>query len=233
MAFTERTGGSSPTPYDSLNLGLRTEDDPDRVIDNRRQLIDALDVPPFAVGEQVHQAGVARIGKQHSGAGFEEPSSAIGGADALSVSQEGLPVAVLAADCLPIALAAPEDHLLVVVHAGWRGMAAGILGRAMAAFESPTDVHAVIGPAIGPCHYEVWADVAGSVAAGSEAGAVTERRDGSLYLDLPATAVRSFRAAGVRRIEVSELCTACLPDRFFSHRRDGVTGRQALVAMLM
>jgi YfiH family protein len=232
-AFTERTGGSSTAPHDTMNLGLRTKDARARVLQNRRRTVEALGVSPFAAAEQVHGAKLARVGERRSGVGFEDLGSAIGGADALSVSRRNLPVAVLVADCLPIALAAPEEPLLVAVHAGWRGLAAGILSRAIAEFETTSGVLAAIGPAIGPCHYEVGDDVAGAVASGAEAGAVTERRWGRRYLDLPRTAVRSLRAAGIRRIEVSDLCTACLPDRFFSHRRDGETGRQALVSMVM
>jgi YfiH family protein len=233
VAFTERTGGSSPAPYETLNLGLKTDDDRDRVIDNRRQVLGALDIPPFAVGEQVHGARLARVREEQSGSGFVDLRSTIVGVDALAVSNRNLPVAVLVADCLPIALAAPQEQLLVVVHAGWRGLAAGILARATAEFERGTDVVAVIGPTIGPCHYEVGEEVAEAVASGSQAGAVTERREGRLFLDLRRTAERSLRAAGLRGVEISDLCTACLPERFFSHRRDGTTGRQALVAMMM
>jgi YfiH family protein len=231
--FTERTGGVSPAPYDTLNLGLQTGDASERVMQNRRRLMGGLDVAPFAAGEQVHGARLARVGPTQAGAGFEDDGSAIGGVDALSVSRRDLPVAVLVADCVPIALGSPEEHLLVVVHAGWRGMAAGILARAVSEFERASGVLAAVGPAIGPCHYEVDDDVALAVASGSEAGAVTERRNGRRYVDLPGTAARSLRASGVRRIEVSGLCTACLPDRFFSHRRDGVAGRQALLAVVM
>lgn len=92
-------------------------------------------------------------------------------------------------------------------------------------------VHAAIGPAIGPCHYEVGEDVARAVGEGSSVGAVTDRRDGRLFLDLAATASRALRAAGIETIDHAEVCTACEEDRFFSHRRDGVTGRQALVAV--
>jgi purine-nucleoside/S-methyl-5'-thioadenosine phosphorylase / adenosine deaminase len=232
-AFTERTGGVSPAPYDSLNLGLRTNDAPGRVIENRRRMIEALDVPRFATGEQPHGAKLVRVGGIRAGAGFDDRGSAIKGADALTVSQRNLPVGVLSADCVLVALASPEEQLLVVAHAGWRGMAAGVLGRAIAEFDRPSGVLGVIGPAIGPCHYEVGEDVALAVASGSGAGAVSDRKDGRRYLDLPRTAAKVFRAAGVRRIEVSDLCTACLPDRFFSHRRDGLTGRQALVSMVL
>ena len=232
-AFTERTGGVSPAPYDTLNLGLRTNDARARVIENRGRVIEALHVPRFAMGEQSHGARLVRVGGTRAGSGFDDPGSAFKGADALAVSRRNLPVSVLAADCVLVALASPEEQLLVVAHAGWRGMAAGILGRSIAEFERPSGVLGVIGPAIGPCHYEVGEDVALAVASGSGAGVVGDRREGRRYLDLPRTAAKAFRATGVRSIEVSDLCTACLPDRFFSHRRDGLTGRQALVSMVL
>ena len=230
-AFTERMGGESPPPFESLNLGLRTDDRPARVLANRRRVIEALSVPPFAAAEQVHGAQVARVGAGRAGAGFEDHDEALPGADALAVTRPGLPVVVLTADCLPIALASEAEGRLVVVHAGWRGLAAGMLDRAVAAFDDPKGLVAAIGPAIGPCHYEVGQDVAVAVSAGSEAGAVVERREEGLFLDLPGTARKVLRKAGVRRIEAAEECTAHHPDRFFSHRRDGRTGRQALVAM--
>jgi YfiH family protein len=232
-AFTERTGGVSAAPYDTLNLGLRTKDSPRRVVENRRRITEALGVPPFATGQQIHGDHLVRVGKRRAGAGFEQPGEALPRADALAVRRRGIPVAVLVADCLPIALGSPNERLLLVVHAGWRGLAAGILARAIGAFERPSEVRAAIGPAIGPCHYEVGDDVAAAVAAGSAVGAVSERRGGRRFLDLPRTAGEVLRAAGVRWVEISELCTACHQGRFFSHRRDGPTGRQALVAMVM
>ncbi len=232
-AFTERMGGVSPAPYDTLNLGLRTKDAPPRVVENRRRITEALGVPAFATGEQVHGSNLVHVGPRRAGAGFEDPQGAVPRADALAVRRRATPIAVLVADCMPIALGSPRERLLVVAHAGWRGVAAGILARAIGAFERPSEVRAAVGPAIGPCHYEVGDDVAAAVSAGSGVGAVNERRSGRRLLDLPATAARVFRAAGVRRVEVSGLCTACHDDRFFSHRRDGPTGRQAVVAMVM
>jgi YfiH family protein len=232
-AFTERTGGVSAPPFDTLNLGLRTDDARGRVIHNRRRLIESLNVAPFAAGEQVHGSRLARVGRKNAGAGFDDPRGVIAGVDALSVTHRNLPVAVLVADCLPIALASPREQLLVVVHAGWRGVADGILTRAVGEFERIPEVVAVIGPAIGPCHYEVGEEVVRAVSAGSGDAALSERRGGRQYLDLPGTAARSLRNAGLRHVEVSELCTACLPDRFFSYRRDGWTGRQALISMVM
>ena len=140
-------------------------------------------------------------------------------------------IAIQTADCMPLVLASSEEPLITVVHAGWRGFAAGIVEAGANLFGNPKTVRAAIGPTIGPDHYEVGEDVALAVSAGSSAAAVTETRDGKLFLDLPATAKRVLRAAGVTKVEDTGLCTACEPDRFFSHRRDGVTGRQVAVAM--
>lgn len=230
VAYTERTGGVSEPPFDTLNVGYATGDRREHVKENRERLAGALGFGAFAVSRQVHGAELVRVGERRAGAGFEGPPSPLGGADALAVSWPRLPVAVLVADCVPLALASSEQELLVAVHAGWRGLAADVVGRALRAFERPSRVLAAIGPSIGPCHYEVGEDVARAVAAGSDAGAITERRDGRLFLDLPGTVARGLRAAGVRKIDRAELCTACEPARFFSHRQGGQTGRQAMVA---
>lgn len=230
VAFSERTGGISEGPYATLNLALHTGDRPEAVAENRARVAGALDTSAPALAEQVHGNKVVRVGQGRAGAGWVS-AEPVAGADGLAATRPGLALGILTADCLPIALASPAEGLLVAVHAGWRGLAAGILERALAGFARPGGVRAAIGPAIGPCHYEVGEDVALAVAAGSEAGAVTERRDGAAYLDLPATAARVLRRAGVRHVERAEECTACEEDRFFSHRRDGVTGRQAMIAM--
>jgi polyphenol oxidase len=228
-AFSERTGGGSPPPFDSLNLGLRTGDRGERVVANRRRLVDALGIGPFATAEQVHGNRVVRIGPGRSAAGFVRATGAILGADALAVTRPRLPVAVLVADCVPLVIA--SEGLVVAVHAGWRGLAAGIVERALAVFPGARPSAAAVGPAIGACHYEVGEDVAAAVEAGSPAGARVQRRHGRTFLDLPGTVGRILRGAGVRSVDLSEECTACHPDRFFSHRRDGATGRQAAVAM--
>lgn len=229
-AFTERTGGRSRAPYASLDLALHTGDAPEAVAENRARVAGALGMAAPVIGEQVHGARLVRVGEARAGAGWSSPEP-VAGADGLVATRRGLPLAVLTADCLPIALVSPSEGRVVAVHAGWRGLAAGILDHAVSAFGRPGGVRAAIGPAIGPCHYEVGEDVALAVAAGSEAGAVTDRRDGRLFLDLPGTAARVLRRAGIRHADRAEECTACEADRFFSHRRDGVTGRQAMIAM--
>jgi len=229
-AFTERTGGASAKPFDSLNVSFAVGDDPSAVSTNRERVVEGLGIPAFATAEQVHGARAVRVGAARGGAGFADAGSRIPGADALFTSRANLPLAVLVADCLPVAMASPRAGILAVVHAGWRGLAAGALGAAAAVFGDPADVVAAVGPAIGPCHYEVGEDVAVAVGKALGAGAVTERRRGRLFLDLPGTARGALRALGIRNVDVAGICTACERGRFFSHRRDGPrTGRQALV----
>jgi YfiH family protein len=229
-AFTERSGGTSAVPYNSLNLGFRTGDDQDRVRANRERAAAALEIPPVTTARQVHGVNVFRVGPRRAGRGFDEPVEGLPAADVLVTRGSRIPLGVLVADCLPVILA--TDDLLVVVHAGWRGLAAGIIDRAVALFPEPAELTAALGPAIGPCHYEVGQDVAEAVAAGSGGGgARRRRRKGRVFLDLPGTAEATLRARGVRDIDRAEVCTACREDRFYSHRRDGTTGRQAAIAM--
>lgn len=230
-AFTERAGGASEDRYASLNLGAATGDRTDLVVENRRRVADALGVRPFACARQAHGAKVMRIGPSRAGRGFARPEDALDGVDGLATSSPGVSMAVVAADCLPIALADPGAGRIAVVHAGWRGLAAGVIQEAVRGFEDPGGLMAAIGPAIGPDHYEVGEDVALAVSAATPAGARLRRSGGRVFLDLPGTAAAILRDLGVRGIEHAETCTACQPDRFFSHRRDGTTGRQALVAV--
>jgi polyphenol oxidase len=232
VACTERTGGASTGRFASLNLGLRSGDDIEAVKENRARVIGALEIDPFACVRQKHGARIVRAGPARKGAGFLDPDEALGDADGIVTTSKGVPIAVLTADCVPVALADPATGRLSVLHAGWRGVAAGILPAALRAYANPADVRAVIGPAIGPDHYEVGEDVALAVSAATERGAVTSKVGSSLRLDLPGTIARILREGGVTKVERSEECTACLPKRFYSHRRDGEGGgRQAMVAV--
>jgi YfiH family protein len=230
-AFTERTGGASEAPFDSLNVSFSAGDEPERVAANRRTIVHALETPPFTLVHQVHGPRIVRVGGKRSGAGFEPGSPPVADADGMATSSERVPLAVQTADCMPMILASANEALVAIVHAGWRGFAAGVVAEGAALFEEPAGVRAAIGPTIGPDHFEVGEDVALAVAAGSDEGAVTEKRDGSIFLDLVATARRVLRAAGVRKVEDTGICTACEGERFFSYRRDGETGRQLALAM--
>jgi len=214
VAFSTRNGGTSEAPYDSLNLGLLTKDDPGRVGENRGLLAAALGIDPerIAFARQVHGAELAVPGDGGS------PSEA----DGHVISQPGQAALVFVADCLPIALAGPGG--VAMLHCGWRGLAAGIVTRGAAAVAA-TD--AVIGPGIGACCYEVGDEVLGAFA-GLGDGIAAGR-----MLDLAEVARRLLHEAGVERIESAGLCTSCETERFFSHRRDGGrSGRQAGLAWI-
>ncbi len=230
-AFTERERGASEGQFRSLNLGLRTGDDANRAAANRSRVCEALGISTFACGRQVHGANVEWVRPERVGSGFADPSSAFDRTDALVTPDAGVALAILTADCFPVALVNPAHGKLAVVHAGWRGVAAGILGKAIAAFEDARFLMAVVGPGIGADHYEVGADVASAVSAGAEGDAVIGKIDGRIRLDLGATIERSLRACGIQHVESAGVCTACEEERFFSYRRDGITGRQGLIAM--
>ena len=226
VAFTTRAGGVSEGPYSSLNLGILTDDDPARVERNRRVMAAALELAPgsIAMGWQVHGAEIAEweAPPPDGRDGFASPGAELQKVDGHATSTRGVALLVLAADCLPVALAG--GGRVAMLHCGWRGLAAGIVERAAASFGEPPA--AAVGPGIGPCCYEVGDDVRGAFA--DLEGAASGRA-----LDLRAVADAKLRAAGVDRIEHVDLCTSCRADLFFSHRRDGgVTGRQAAVAWL-
>jgi YfiH family protein len=210
--FTTRRGGVSGGPYASLNLGRWTDDEPAAIEENRERLARHVGFPLDALTQQrqVHGKTVERI-------------AAPGGprdADGQVTAQPGLALLVLTADCLPIALIAPGA--VAMLHAGWRGLAEGIVEEGVAAMRElgATEIQAAIGPGAGPCCYEVGEEVAGAF--GQPAG----------RLDLKASAAERLRAAGVATVHDAGLCTICSdPSLFFSHRRDGgLTGRQAGVA---
>ena len=217
--FSTRLGGVSAPPFDSLNLGVFTEDDRDAVVENRGRLAAALGFPPehVTIARQVHGAELVAHDAPQAPSPFAEPGCAIAEADGHVTAQPSLPLLVLVADCVPVALSGPGG--VAMLHCGWRGLAAGIVVRGV---EAVGATEAAIGPAIGPCCYEVGEEVL-SEFAGLGDGVVSGR-----MLDLPEVARRRLREAGVERIESSELCTSCEPELFFSHRRDaGRTGRQA------
>jgi polyphenol oxidase len=202
--FTTRRGGVSEGPFASLNLGRATDDDPDRISENRERVRAQTGAARLAQGRQVHGTRVL--------VDADEPREA----DGQVTTRSGVAAIVLVADCLPVALATPGS--VGMVHAGWRGLAAGVLEAGVAALGGGP-VAAAIGPGIGPCCYEVGDDV--------RAVFGTSERT----LDLKAIARARLRAAGVDEVHDCDLCTACDPERFFSHRRDrGVTGRQAGLA---
>jgi YfiH family protein len=210
--FTTRRGGVSEGPFASLNLGRRTGDDGARVEENRERVgeVTGHDWGRFARAIQVHGTRVRRVEETPN---RDDPWEE---ADGHVTALAGVPALVFVADCLPIALVG--DGGVAMVHAGWRGLAGGIVGEA-AALLGGGPLRAAIGPGIGPCCYEVGDEVRERFPAEAARGR---------NLDLKLAARRALEAAGATEIHDAGLCTSCDPERFFSHRRDqGVTGRQA------
>jgi purine-nucleoside/S-methyl-5'-thioadenosine phosphorylase / adenosine deaminase len=215
--FSARVGGLSEPPFDTLNLGRLTGDP--RVRENRHRLAAALGIDPHRVliGRQVHEAHVRRHDGPTEPSAFAEPAPGLPDADGHATDRTGLAPLVFVADCLPVALAGERG--VAMIHCGWRGMAAGIVARGV---EEVGARAAAVGPSIGPCCYEVGDEVRDAFADLGES--VTNGR----MLDLREVVRRLLAAAGVEKLEISELCTRCHPELFFSHRRDrGRTGRQA------
>jgi hypothetical protein len=217
VAFSTRGGGVSEGSFYSLNLGLLTHDEAANVNENRRRLCEAAGADParLAMNRQVHAATVNRAvagERSHEG-------------DGLWSDQPGVPMLKVTADCLPIVLARGngEKPALALLHAGRLGLLQGIVEAGVEALGGK--LAAVIGPGIGPCCYEVGEDIADAYRARFGAEALRGRN-----LDLWTVAERLLRAAGVESVERLDLCTACDPARFFSHRRDGpITGRQGVI----
>jgi hypothetical protein len=208
-----------------MNLGALVGDDPAAVSANRRVLAEAMDATPVFL-RQVHGSRVVRLTEAETRAGLIE-------ADASFSTEPGIACVVQVADCMPVLLAASQGRAVAAAHAGWRGLAGGVVEAALAsvcdaASCSASEVWAWIGPCIGPRRFEVGADVVeafGSAAASRFA--VSPPQDGvpKWLADLPGLASDRLKAAGVERIGGGHWCTVEDPSRFFSFRRDRTTGR--------
>lgn len=220
VVFTTRVGGVSRGPFASLNLGRKNGDDVGHVDENRRRVCAELGVDEerLAVNFQIHSAVVnrARAGSRGEVQG-----------DGLFTEEAGLPLLALTADCVPIALVRTAGRpAAAVLHAGRIGILAGLVQQAADTLGG--GLAAAVGPAIGPCCYEVREDVAGPYRSRFGRGILSGGR-----LDLWSASERLLREAGCSRVDRFDLCTACQPELFFSNRRDGVPrGSQGVVAAL-
>jgi purine-nucleoside/S-methyl-5'-thioadenosine phosphorylase / adenosine deaminase len=228
--FTTRRGGFSEGPYRSLNLGRLTDDEPEAVQRNRARVHDEVGVPPALI-RQIHGTTVRRIAALPVAGMMPLPDEGLElpEADGQATPLREVAPMVMTADCLPIALAG--EGAVAMLHAGWRGLAAGIVAegvRAVRELGGDGPLEAAIGPGAGGCCYEVGEDVHREFA-GYDGRARRGRN-----LDLKAIAREQLEAAGVRTVHDVGLCTICSDETlFFSHRRDrGVTGRQAGLAWL-
>lgn len=230
--MTTRRGGRSQAPYDSMNVGIAVGDSLDAVAANRALLAEASGARPVFL-RQVHGARVVRVG--HIDAVEAAP---VHEADACVTTEPGIACIVQAADCLPVLLAAPEGRAVGAAHAGWRGLAGGVVEAAVAqlcaaAGCTPDELDAWLGACIGPGAFEVGVDVLHAFGIDpSTAASDPDRRfaalsPGKWLADLPGLARDRLRASGVERIGGGRWCTVTDRSRFFSYRRDGVTGRMA------
>lgn len=221
-ACSLREGGVSAPPYESLNLGDHVGDDAAAVAANRTRLAEALGVRPVYM-RQVHGTGVAELDTE-SADGLE--------ADACLSLARGIACTIMVADCLPVLLARTDGSAVAAAHAGWRGLANGVVEAAVDAIAGE-QVIAWLGPCIGPQAFEVGDEVKQAFEARDASAATCFRQQapGKWLADLPALARMRLRAAGIENIYGNDgsrsWCTVSNPSRFFSHRRDRVSGRFA------
>lgn len=226
---TLRGGGVSEGPYASLNLAAHVGDRPEAVTANRLLLREAARLPDEPLWlEQVHGIGVAL----HAGTLGSPPR-----ADACVAREPGRVCAVMTADCLPVVFADRAGTRVGVAHAGWRGLVGGVLQATVAALEvSPSELHAWLGPAIGPAAFEVGPEVRDAylaeLAVPDTAACFVRNHRGRYLADIYGLARIVLRAAGVMAVHGGGWCTHEDARRFFSFRRDGVTGRMATLAWL-
>ena len=241
-AFTLRAGGSSNAPYESLNMGLHVGDDPRRVRANRTRALSSLglDGNRSVTAQQIHGAACVQTGCVDAGRGWFSHADALEGVDALVTRDRRLPLMCLNADCLLLALGDPQSGVLGVLHAGWRGMAAGVIENTVATILSmgakSGQIHARGGPSIGPCCFEVGNEVVDALGADC---AIFQDGKKPMF-DLRAAALKRLEKCGLSRanVQIDSACTCCDPAQFFSHRRatrgenKQQTGRMALIAWI-
>ena len=236
-AFTTRLGGVSTGHLSSMNIGTSRGDDPENVLKNYGILGNALgfDVHDLVLSRQTHSDIVRAVDGGCAGAGlFKAP---LPECDGLITNTPGLALVVFTADCTPILFHDPVTGAVGAAHAGWRGTASAIAARTVEAMEReygarPENIHAAIGPNIGPCHFACDRDVPDAMlrAFGEEVRPWL-RQEGSKYFpDLKAINGWILQKAGVTHIEISDACTLCQPQRFWSHRITGASrGSQGAV----
>ena len=216
-----RSGGVSDGPYASMNLAQHVGDDPARVAVNRQRLQALAGLPGQPLWlQQVHGKSVV-LADHRDAMSMAGPAPE---ADAAYTSAAGQVLAIMVADCLPILLCSRDGNEIAAIHAGWRGLAANIIAETLAHFSS-TDITAWLGPAIGPCHYEVDALLRDHFPGGQ--GFAPGRDADHWMFDLGVLARQQLTASGVQSLAGGDVCTFC-DKRFYSYRRDGVTGRFAV-----
>ncbi|MBU9714842.1 peptidoglycan editing factor PgeF [Evansella tamaricis] len=239
VGFTTKNGGISEKPFTSLNVGLHVNDESSQVLENRQRIGDLLSFTPanWVCGEQIHENRIEEITAEDAGRGVFDYESSITGTDGLYTKEPNILLASFYADCVPLFFLEPKKKLLGVAHAGWKGTVKDIAGEMVRLWQEkegihPRDIHAAIGPSIGPCCYVVDDYViqfVNEVLGKSGENLVYNEVDTGQYsLDLKALNRFLMEAAGIQQENIvqSKYCTSCETSLFFSHRRDkGKTGR--------
>jgi polyphenol oxidase len=235
---SNRSGGVSKTPFDSMNLGLHVGDDREDVINNRKILASCLniDFKNMTIAEQTHSGNVAVISEEQRGKGNLCHKNSVSNSDAMVTDVKNICIIILVADCVPIIFFDPQRRVIGVAHAGWRGsvraIASHTVNTMVRQFGSlPEDIVAGIGPSIGPCCYKVGPEILSQVRAtvkGADDSIKNEAQDGTGYLDLWDLNLRQLLKEGIlaKNIEIAGICTAHNRQDFFSYRANtGETGR--------
>lgn len=226
--FTTRFGGVSTGFLTAMNLGTRRGDDPENVVKNYRILGNTLGFDPkkLVLTRQTHTDTVRQVGKAQWGAGLFAPD--LPECDALITNEPGTALVIFTADCTPVLLYDPMTGAVGAAHAGWRGTAAGIAGKTAQAMVAaygcrPENIRVAIGPNIGQCCFQTDLDVPFAMrqSYGSSADDCIRPSGSKYYVNLKELNALSLKKAGVTQIEISNLCTACEPHRFWSHRKAG------------
>ncbi len=227
--MTTRKGGVSINPFDTMNLGVRVGDDTCAVDTNRDGFAEALRAEPVFL-HQVHGANVVRLAAADRSQRHHDKLEA----DASFTTEKGVACAIQVADCMPVLFTSRDGHVVGAAHAGWRGLAAGVIENTVAAMCeaggcTPRDLHAWMGPCIGPTHFEVGADVLDAFGDHATRFKEAPRADGAMrwLADLPAITRTKLQSLGIDSIAGGIWCTVNEPLRFFSYRRDKTTGRHA------
>jgi len=235
--ITTRFGGVSPEPLNTLNMGRRTADDPTNTEENRSRVARALGVPlgSFVYSDQVHQTEISRVTQANQ----DDERTSI---DGLATDSSGLTLMTLYADCMGVLLYDPVQKAIGMAHAGWRGTVGEIgpkLVESMGQWfgSRPEDLLVGLGPAIGPCCFEIGSECSDAFEALADRKGISSGiiREGNVRADLWAVNRQLLEYCGVRSEAIAEArwCTSCHPELFFSHRRDhGQTGRMAAVMAL-
>ena len=226
-AFLGRTGGVSSGHLASLNLGRREEDRPENLAENKKRVAKAFgtDADKIFTVSQVHSDRIVIIDRTDTAPEDVKPFEA----DAIITDTKGISIGILTADCVPLLFLDSRNKVMAAVHAGWKGTASKIASKTVKMmierFDSrPQEIRAAIGPAIGACCYEVGQEVVDAV---GYRGNASVQREGKWYLDLPRANLLQLQEMGIADIDVSDICTSCRTDLFFSHRKEmGRTGRQ-------